>query len=335
FLKGLKDGKIIGESTCLTRDLVNEPANIVNPEYLENVCKNIAKNNKNVKLRVLNKADLIKKKMGGILAVSNGGGVSPKLIIIEYMGNPKNKDKFALVGKGITFDSGGLNIKPSGYIEDMKIDMGGAGAVIGTLNAVSQLGVKQNIIGVIPTCENMVSGSSYRPGDIIKMYNGMSVEIKNTDAEGRLILADALTFADTDLKANTIVDLATLTGACMVALGYEASGLIGKNKELNTSLLNAGFLSYDRVWELPLFDEFMSQMDNDISDLKNLSSVGNGRMGGAITAGVFLSKFVKDAKWAHIDIAGPAFMEKNRFYVPKYATGAGVRILCYLFLNKK
>ncbi|MCF7872029.1 leucyl aminopeptidase [Candidatus Woesearchaeota archaeon] len=334
FSLGLRHGQIIGESTNLTRDLVNEPANIVNPDYLEKICKMIAKKNKTLKVTVLNRSELIKKKMGGILAVSSGGGFDPKLIIIEYKGNPKSKEKYALVGKGITYDSGGLNIKPTGYMEDMKIDMGGAGAVIGTMNAVSNIGIKKNIVGVIPACENMISGSSYRPGDIIRMYNGKSVEVKNTDAEGRLILGDALSYAEKDLKADKIIDLATLTGACMVALGYEASGLMGTDDELNRALKEAGFRSYDRVWELPLFEEYMDQMDNDISDLKSLSSPGNGKYGGAITAGVFLSKFVENAKWAHIDIAGPAYFEKKRFYVPKHATGAGVRLLTYLFLKK-
>lgn len=330
--KAMTQGIIISEATNLTRDLVNEPSNVVNPSYIEKICRELAKKNSKLKIKVLGKKELQAKKMNGILSVSNGGNESPRLIILEYNNNPR-QNKTAIVGKGVTFDTGGINLKPEAGLIDMKMDMGGAAAIIGTMKAVCELDLKQNIIGVIPTCENMISGTSYKPGDIITMYNGSTVEIHNTDAEGRMILADAITYADKDLKASTIIDIATLTGACMVALGYEASGLISKDENLISNLFSAGERSKDRVWPLPFYDEYQNKMDGDLSDYINLSREGNGKLAGAITAGVFLSKFVKNANWAHIDIAGPAYIPTEKSYNPKYGTGAGTRLLVYYFLN--
>jgi leucyl aminopeptidase len=217
----------------------------------------------------------------------------------------------------------------------MKCDMSGAAAVLGTIMTVQKLGLKKNIIGVIPSCENLVNGSAYKPGDIIKAYNGKTVEIANTDAEGRLVLADAIAYTEKTYRPETIIDLATLTGACVVALGYYASGMISNNKELVKKLFDAGNDSYDRVWELPFFEEYQDNMDGDISDLKNMSVKGKGKEAGTITGAVFISKFVDLEKtaWAHLDIAGTAFLNEAKEYNQKYASGAGVRLLSYYFMK--
>jgi len=333
FSKGVKQGTIIANATNFAKDLVNEPSNIVTPETIEKTARAIANSDKRIKITILRKKDLEKKGMNGILAVSSAGKSEPRLIVLKYSSG--KGEKIALVGKGVTFDSGGYNLKPEGGIEDMKMDMGGAAAVLGAITSASQLNIKKNIIGVIPTCENLISGKGYKPGDIITMYNKKTVEVLNTDAEGRMILADALHYAEKDLKAKTIIDLATLTGACMVALGYETSGLMGLNNGLNHDLIEASVKSNDRVWPLPMYDDYMHLMDGEVSDLKNIQAPGSaGRITGAITAGVFLSKFVDKAVWAHIDIAGPAFIPKENFYNQKGATGAGVRLLSYYFLRK-
>lgn len=331
--KAIQQGTIISEATNLTRELINEPSNIATPNYIEKKCKELAKKNSKLKIKVLGIKELKAKKMNGILSVSKGGNETPRLIILEYNNNSK-QNKTAIVGKGVTFDTGGINLKPEAGLIEMKMDMGGAAAIIGTMKAISDLGLKQNVVGVLPVCENMISGSSYKPGDIITMYNGSTVEVHNTDAEGRMILADAIAYADKDLKAKTIIDIATLTGACMVSLGYEVSGLMSKDENLISNLFSAGERSRDRVWPLPFYDEYQEKMDGDVSDYINLSKEGNGRLAGAITAGVFLSKFVKNATWAHIDIAGPAYIPAEKYYNPKYGTGAGTRLLTYYFLNK-
>lgn len=331
FSKGIKQGTIIANATNFGKDLVNEPSNIVTPKTIEKTARAIANSDKRIKMTVLRRKDLERKGMNGILAVSSAGNFEPRLIVLEYSGG--KGEKTALVGKGITFDSGGYNLKPEGGIEDMKIDMGGAAAVLGTIKFLSGLNIKKNVLGIIPTCENLISGKGYKPGDIITMYNKKTVEVLNTDAEGRMILADALHYAEKDLKAKTIIDLATLTGACMVALGYEASGLMGFNNGLNQDLIEAGRNSNDRVWPLPMYDDYQHLMNGEVSDLKNIQAPGMaGRITGAITAGVFLSKFVDKAIWAHLDIAGPAHIPEERFYNQKGATGAGIRMLSYYFL---
>lgn len=332
FTKGFSEGKTIAESTNYAKNLVNEPPVFVTPEYIEKQASELKSNNTTI--TVLNRKDMEKLGLNLILAVSSGSDKPAKLIILKYNGAGKEKYT-AIVGKGITFDSGGYDIKPSGQFADMKCDMSGAAAVLGTIRTAQALGLKKNIIGVIPSCENLVNGSAYKPGDIIKAYNGKTVEIGNTDAEGRLILADAIAYVEKNYSPETIIDLATLTGACVVALGYYASGLISNNSELAKKLSNAGFESYDRVWELPFFEEYQDNMDGDISDLKNMSVKGKGREAGAITAAVFLSKFVDLEKtaWAHLDIAGTAFLAESKEYNQKYASGAGVRLLSYYFMN--
>ncbi|MEM4638101.1 MAG: leucyl aminopeptidase [Candidatus Woesearchaeota archaeon] len=332
FMKGFYQGKIIAESTNYAKDLVNEPSVILSPEYIEKEALKLK--NSNTSVKVLNRKDIEKLGLNLILAVSSGSDKPAKLIIIQYNGAGKEKYT-AIVGKGITFDSGGYDIKPAGQFSDMKCDMSGAAAVLGTIKALQQLNVKKNIIGVIPSCENLINGSAYKPGDIIKAYNGKTVEIANTDAEGRLILADAIAYTEKNYSPETIIDLATLTGACVIALGYYASGLISNSPELVKKLSEAGYDSYDRVWELPFFEEYHDNMDGDISDLKNMSVKGKGREAGAITGAVFISKFLdlEKTKWAHIDIAGTAFLAESKEYNQKYASGAGVRLLSYYFMK--
>ena len=332
FVAGFNEGKTIAESTNYAKNLVNEPPVFVTPEYIEKQASKLKSNNTTI--TVLNRKDMEKLGLNLILAVSSGSDKPAKLIIIKYNGAGKEKYT-AIAGKGITFDSGGYDIKPSGQFADMKCDMSGAAAVLGTIMVAQQLGIKKNILGVIPSCENLVNGSAYKPGDIIKAYNSKTVEIGNTDAEGRLILADAIAYVEKNYSPETIIDLATLTGACIIALGFYTSGLISNNKELTKKLFDAGNDSYDRVWELPFFEEYQDNMDGDISDLKNMSTKGKGREAGAITAAVFLSKFVDLEKtaWAHLDIAGTAFLAEPKEYNQKYASGAGVRLLSYYFMK--
>lgn len=333
FKKGLKEGEIIGRNTNFTRDIVNEPANVLTPSSLEAKAKGLFSRKKNVSVRVLNESALKKLGMNALLGVSSGGHDAPRVILIEYKNGKKSDKPIVFVGKGITFDSGGYNIKPTGYMEDMKCDMAGAGAVLGAISAIQELGLKINVVGVVPTCENLVSGSAFKPGDIIKTYSGKTVEIGNTDAEGRLILADALAYAVDKYSPKKIVDIATLTGASIVALGYYVAALMGTDNELVASLKYAGDLSYDRVWPLPFYEEYLDAMDGDISDLNNMSKKLD-RAAGCITGGVFLSKFVKNTPWAHIDIGGSAYLKESKEYNPKYASGAGVRLLSYFVMNE-
>ncbi|MBT3297328.1 leucyl aminopeptidase [archaeon] len=317
----VKNAVIVAEGTNYCRDLVNLPPNILGPSYFSKEALRL-KSSK-VKVRVLGDKELVKGKFGGILAVSSGSAKGARLIVIDY--NPAGaKESIALVGKGITFDAGGLNLKPSSYISTMKSDMSGAAAVISTLKIVSKLGLKKRVIGVIPTCENMTGSKAYRPDDILKMYNGKTVEIGNTDAEGRLILADALAFVEKNYKPEKIVDLATLTGACVVALGHYASGILSRDDDLVKELTCAANKTGDRVWRLPMWDDYMGIVDGDISDIRN---IGRERAAGTVEGAVFLSHFVKKTPWAHLDIAGTAFLKESKYYLPKYGTGAGVRLL--------
>ncbi len=306
------------EAVNYVRTLVNKPANEVNPAYL---AKEAEKLRKWMKVTVFGEKELRQKKFNGILAVGSGSANEPKLIVCEY--NPRARKSIALVGKGITFDSGGLSLKPGKYMEGMKQDMAGAAVVLGVLKAATELKPNVRIIGVIPACENMPGGKSYRPDDIIRMYNGKTIEINNTDAEGRVILADALAYAES-FRPQRIIDLATLTGACVVALGYWATGLLSKDDDMAKELEKAGQETGDRVWRLPLWEEYQENVKSDIADVRNC---GKGYDAGTIEGAVFLSHFVKDTPWAHLDIAGTAFWQEEKFYNPKGATGAGVRLL--------
>lgn len=323
LLDAVKKAEIVAKNVNYCRDLVNMPPNVLGPKYLANEARKLSSGK--LKVNVLGKKELVKGKFGGILAVGSGSAKEPKLIVMEY--NPrgaKNKKPVALVGKGITFDAGGLNIKPSNYISTMKSDMAGAAAVISVLKAAQELGLKQRLVGVVPTCENLLGSKAYHPDDILTMYNGKTVEIGNTDAEGRIILADALAYAEKKFAPSQIIDIATLTGACMIALGYAATGLLTTNDKMAKALEKAGWYCGDRIWRLPFWSDYDDMVDSDIADLRNIATT---RVAGTIEGGKFLSHFVEKTPWVHLDIAGTAFLKEAKHYNPKYATGAGVRLL--------
>lgn len=313
----------------LARDLVNGNADDVTPQYLAAVAQGLAKTCKHVKTTVFDKKRIEKEKMGLLLAVNRGSGRDPVLIITEYKGNPKSKDHTVIVGKGITFDTGGLNLKPTGSMETMKSDMAGAAAALAIIQAAASLELKVNVTAVIPSTENCIGSKSYKPGDVYVGYAGTTVENGNTDAEGRLILADALAYSTKHLKPSRIIDLATLTGAVEVALGNEATGLLSNNDVLADLLIRFGCETNERVWRLPLYEEYKDQLKSDVADIKSTG----GRMGGCITAAIFLNEFVGKTPWAHLDIAATAFLADAKRYLPKHATGVGVRLMISLLEN--
>ncbi|MDD2898817.1 MAG: leucyl aminopeptidase [Desulfuromonadaceae bacterium] len=313
--------EIICQGSTLARDLVSQPGNVVTTGYLANVAKDLAEHH-GIECRVYEQAEMENLGMNALVGVGKGSAEPPRLIVLEYHGVNAKGRPVVIVGKGITFDSGGISIKPGAGMEEMKTDMAGGAAVLGTMAAAAGLKLPVNLIGIIPTAENMPDGKSFKPGDVLTSMSGSTIEITNTDAEGRLILCDALHFA-TQYKPAVMVDLATLTGACVVALGHEASGLMGNNQRLMDALKGAGERCGERLWQLPLWDEYGEAMKSDIADLKNAGS----RDGGSITAGWFLKQFVGTIPWAHLDIAGTAWGDKSRPYSPKGATGIGVRLL--------
>ena len=317
-------GKLIAESLNFARDLINEPAQVVNPQKLAEVAQSL----NGVETRVYNKQEIQDMKMGAFLAVGQGSVNEPKFIHIKYTpANPTKK--IAIIGKSITFDSGGLDIKPAASMLSMKEDMSGSACVLGIMNVISKLGLNIEVHGIIASCENMPSGSSYKPGDVVIARNGKTIEVDNTDAEGRLTLADALCYAD-ELGVDEIIDIATLTGACMVALGSCCSGIMGTNQKMIDDLIKAGKDGGEKLWQLPLFEEYNETLKSDIADMRN----AGGRYAGASTAGCFLGKFVKNPNWAHIDIAGTAFATSPSKELQKGAAGAGVRTILNYILSK-
>jgi len=321
---GLRDGNAIAAGVSLAKDLGNLPPNICTPGYLANEAHKLGKGGK-LKVTVLEEAQMKKLGMGALLAVSRGSRQPAKLIIMEYHGGAKKAQPLVLVGKGITFDSGGISIKPSAAMDEMKFDMCGAASVFGALKAVMQLGLKINVVGVVPSSENLPDGNAVKPADIVKTMSGLTVEILNTDAEGRLILCDALTYAQR-FKPAAIVDMATLTGACVIALGNVVSGLFGNDDSLVKELWNAGEKSADRAWQLPLYDDYQDGLKSNFADFANVG----GREGGAITAACYLSRFTKDMRWAHLDIAGTAWKSGAE----KGATGRPVPLLVQYLLDR-
>ncbi|MCX7859681.1 MAG: leucyl aminopeptidase [Chloroflexus sp.] len=318
---GVRRGAIIARATAFARDLANGPGNEVTPAFLGQTALELGER-LGLKVMVLDKPQLIEQGFGGILAVGQGSANEPRFIVMEH-GTAGNGPTICLVGKGITFDTGGISIKPAEKMDEMKMDMSGAAAVLGAMQAVAELQLPLHVVGIVCAAENMPSGTAYRPGDIIRTLSGKTVEVLNTDAEGRIVLADGLYYAQRYQPA-AIVDLATLTGAIMVALGPHAIGLMGNNQELANRLIAAGEATAERVWQLPLWDEYRDAMKSDIADLKNTG----GRYGGAITAAGFLAAFVGDYPWVHLDIAGTAWVEKPaRAYQSRGATGIGVRLL--------
>ena len=317
-------GTTVMEGVNFTKELQNEPGSVLIPnELAKRVNKTLTE--AGVKVTVFNEKEIKKRKMGGLLAVGMGSANPPRFIIMEYKGGSKTKKvkNVVLVGKGVTFDSGGISIKPASNMGEMKADMSGAAVVAGTVLAAAKAKLPINITGIIPSAENMPSGSSMRPGDVVVTSSGKSIEVDNTDAEGRMILSDALYYAS-NLKPDVIIDLATLTGACVVALGEFVAGLFTKDDKLAEELYQKGLDTYDRLWRMPMWDDYNELIVSDVADVKNVG----GRWGGAITAAKFLEKFV-DPKisWAHLDIAGPAMANNFNNYTRKYMTGFGVRLL--------
>lgn len=309
----------------LTRDLANRPANICTPTYLAERARQLGKTYKSIKVNILDEDDMEKLGMNTLLSVARGSNEPAKLITMEYRGGKKDARPIVLVGKGVTFDTGGISIKPAQAMDEMKFDMCGAASVFGALQATVQMQLPLNVIGVIPTTENMPGSKATRPGDIIKSMSGQTVEILNTDAEGRLILCDALTYSER-YNPEVVIDIATLTGACIIALGNHASGLMSNHNSLAKDLLNAGETSGDRAWQLPLWDEYDKQLASPFADMANIG----GREAGTITAACFLSRFTRKFHWAHLDIAGTAWTTGKN----KGATGRPVPLLSQYLLDR-
>lgn len=330
ILEIAKRTDIICQAVNFTRDLINENADIVTPQYLADSAKEIAAKQTAIKTTVFDKQRIENEKLALLLAVNRGSALDPAFIIMEYQGNPSIKDKTVLIGKGVTYDTGGLNLKPTGGMETMKCDMSGSAVCLGTILAASQLKMKVNLTVVIPTTENGIDAKSFKPGDVYQSYLGKTVEMTNSDAEGRLILADALAYACKNLHPTRIIDVATLTGAIEIALGSEAAGLMSTNDALAQALLKAGDVTFERLWRMPLYDEYKDRLKSDIADLKSW----NGRPAGANVAATFLRQFVTDSiPWAHIDIAATAFVSDVKKYQPKYGTGFGVRLIIEFLQN--
>lgn len=307
--------------TFLARDLENAPGNEIYPETLARRAA-AAGRAAGFRVAVLKPTALRRLRMGGLLAVSAGSAKPPRLIVMTHGGGPRAGRPVVLVGKGVTFDSGGISIKPSANMAEMKMDMSGAAAVVGTMQAAARLRLPIHLIGIIPATENLPGGSALKPGDIITHQNGLTSEIDNTDAEGRLILADALSYA-ARFRPDLIIDLATLTGAVVVALGHEATGMMGTDQDAMDQLRLCGEQTGERVWQLPLFEDYERLIKSDVADVKNVG----GRWAGAITAAMFLKQFVGSNRWVHLDIAGTAIMEESFEYIPKGGSGVGVRLL--------
>ncbi len=324
----IKKAQIIIQAVYFTRDLISAPANEMTPSIMAQKAQEIA-HRENVSCRVLDKAKMKEMGMNALLAVAAGSNQEPKFIILEYTGSRKKSLPIVLVGKGLTFDSGGISIKPAEKMDEMKTDMSGGAAVMGVIMAAADLQLPLNIVALVPATENLPGGSAYKPGDIVKSYSGKTIEVLNTDAEGRLILADALAYA-AEFKPAAVVDVATLTGACIIALGDDVIGMLGTDDKLKNEINKAAQTTGELVWELPLWENYHELIKSDIADYKNSS----GRAAGTITAAAFLSKFVGDLPWVHLDIAGPAWTTKDKPYVPKGAAGVAVRLLVEFLRNR-
>ncbi|MDP2854097.1 MAG: leucyl aminopeptidase [Smithellaceae bacterium] len=328
ILDEIKKTNIITDAVYFARNLISAPANEMTPTIMAAHAGKIAKR-KNVSCRVLDRGKLKILGMNALLGVAAGSHQPPKLIILEYAGGKKGDAPIALVGKGLTFDSGGISIKPAEKMDEMKTDMSGGAAVMAIVMAAADLKLPVNIVGLIPATENMPGGSALKPGDILKSYSGKTIEVLNTDAEGRLILADALSYAS-KYKPAAIIDIATLTGACIVALGDDVIGMLGTDEQLKKEINQAAQTTGELVWELPLWESYSELIKSDIADYKNSS----GRTAGTITAAAFLGKFVGDYPWVHLDIAGPAWTIKDKAYIPKGASGVTVRLLVEYLQNR-
>ncbi len=326
--EGAKRGQILGEAACFVRDMCNHPANVMTPSRVVSEARKISKESK-IRVKVLEKKDQIKLGMGGLLGVSQGSIEPPQFIILTYSGGRPSQRPIVFVGKTVTFDSGGISLKPSENMEQMKADMTGGAEVLATIRAASRLRLPLNVVSILPVTENMPGGRATKPGDVLTMLSGKTVEVQNTDAEGRLILADGLAYASR-LKPACVIDIATLTGACIVALGQFAIGMLGTDDALKQALRKAGNGSGERVWELPLWEEYFEQLKSDVADMRNIG----GRGGGTITAAMFLRQFIGDYPWAHLDIASTDWSASERACLPKGPTGTGTRLLIQYLINQ-
>ena len=325
--KGIDVGRILSDATILARDLDNEPSNYMTPTDLANAAKKVADEFR-LECTIFEKKEIAKMGMGGLLGVACGSTQPPKLIVLKYRGNKNSKRAIGLVGKGITFDSGGISIKPSEGMGEMKGDMAGGAAVISAMRAIAELKPKVNVTAIVPATENMPSGCACKPGDVLKASNGKTIEVVNTDAEGRIILADALSYAR-KLGLSPVIDIATLTGACHVALGGHYSGGFTNDQKLIEKVIAAGKEAGERIWQMPMHDDYKESNKSDVADVKN----SGGRYGGAITAAQFLHEFIEDTPWVHIDIAGTSTSDKDKGVVVKGETGVIVRTLVNFVLS--
>ena len=321
---GLKQGLAVAAGMELAKDLGNLPPNICTPTYLAEQAAELA-GSYDYQLEVLEREDMEKLGMGALLGVAKGSRQPPKLIVLQHNKGPKGQKPVVLVGKGITFDAGGISIKPSAEMDEMKYDMCGAASVLGTFKTLGELDLPLNVVGVIPTCENLPDGNAVKPGDVLTSMSGQTIEVLNTDAEGRLILCDAITYAQR-FQPAAMVDIATLTGACVIALGHHATGLFSNNDNLAKELLRAGDAAFDRAWHMPLWDDYQEQLSSNFADIANIG----GRAAGSITAACFLSRFAKDINWAHLDIAGTAWKSGKE----KGSTGRPVPLLTQFLVQR-
>jgi leucyl aminopeptidase len=323
---GLDQAVAIAEGVRFARELANLPPNICTPAYIGEQAQAFARGQDNVSCKVLDQVEMEQLGFGSLLAVGRGSVNKPRLIVLEYKGGNDGDKPYAFVGKGVTFDSGGISLKPGAGMEEMKFDMGGAAGVLGAFVAAVKMGLKLNLVCVVPSVENMPDGDSYRPSDVLTSLSGLTIEVLNTDAEGRLILCDALTYTAQTFQPQAMVDAATLTGACVVALGKHATGLMSKHDDLAAELLAAGEETLDRAWRLPLWDDYQTQLDSGFADVANIG----GKSAGAITAACFLSRFTDGQRWAHLDIAGTAWDEGRK----GLATGRPVALLAQWLLDR-
>lgn len=322
--EALAQGEAIAAGAALMKDLANLPGNICTPGHLADQARELAATY-DLPVDILERADMEKLGMHSLLSVARGSHEPPKFIVLKHPGGKVDEPPVVLVGKGVTFDTGGISLKPAAEMDEMKFDMSGAASVLGTIKAIAQMKLPLNVIGVIPATENMPGGSATKPGDVVTSLSGQTIEILNTDAEGRLILCDALTYVER-FNPACVVDVATLTGACVVALGNVATGLLANNDGLARELIDAGQEAYDRAWQLPLWEDYQELLQSNFADLANIG----GRMGGTITAACFLSRFAKKYDWAHLDIAGTAYRSGKE----KGSTGRPVPLLCHFLMSR-
>ncbi len=326
----VQKGSVLAECQNRARDLINTPANIITPKRLAEIAREEARH-WGLKIKIFGLPEIKRLRMGGLLNVGQGSENPPQFVVLEHTGKRRNTPPFVVVGKGITFDSGGLSLKPSNSMETMKYDKAGAVATLYTLVAAARLKVSQRVVGLMAIAENLPSGKAYKPGDVVRTMSKKTIEVLNTDAEGRVVLSDALSYAER-YKPKGVIDIATLTGACIIALGYEATGMMGREKdsnEIKTGLEKAGEFTGERVWELPLWEEYNEAIKSSIADIKN---VGN-RAAGTITAAAFLGHFTEKYPWVHLDIAGTGWNEESKPYLSKGPTGVGVRLITEYLLS--